>query len=199
MPKSHGKVVPALLGIIRRKSQLLYEHSLLVGELARASALAIGMSDEEVDVVARAGFLHDLGKIAVRQEVLMKPDRLKKHEWRQMKQHPHNAAKALNKMPNMGRVAVVILHHHESGDGEGYPLNIKNELIPVEAKIIRACDVFSAMIVERPYRPSRHPFEYAAKVALDGIGLHRNVEAHISNVFEAYKERAEREVKAKEE
>lgn len=186
MPKGlKGEIVPALMGLIRRKGELLYLHSLMVSELAQSSAQAIGMSDAEVDVVAKAGLLHDLGKIAIRTDVLFKPDRLSGREWQQMKLHPQSAANALGRMPNMARVANIILHHHESGDGQGYPFNLKNEHIPIESKIIRICDVFSAMVTEMPYRP-KFPFEYAAKAALDSIALRQDLKAHIFNVFEAY-------------
>lgn len=161
--------VNALLCSIRLKSYFLYNHSVMVGHVARALSEGLGFPKERADLVEAAGFLHDLGKIAIRTDVLMKPGELTRNEWEHMKLHPVLGANALGESQiGSEELIAIVLRHHESEDGSGYPFGVSGEEIPFEAKIINLSDVFSAMITERPYKPS-YPKSYCVDEAMRTI------------------------------
>lgn len=103
----------------------------------------------EIDI---AGHLHDIGKIGVRDSVLLKPGKLDDDEWEQMKKHSKIGADILEKSPYFSRIAAIILHHHERFDGKGYPFGAKSYEIPFGSRIIAVCDSIDAMLSNRSYR-----------------------------------------------
>lgn len=142
--------------MIKLKSEDLYSHSIQVAKIARI--LYHEVQNKYDDDVYIAALLHDLGKIAVRDSVLLKPGQLTKKEWEQMKMHTVWGYEILRKFDAPARVANAILYHHENADGTGY-FGLKDSEIPLEAKILRIADVFSAMLMDRPYKAA-YPVDY---------------------------------------
>jgi putative two-component system response regulator len=113
---------------------------------------ALGLADEELSALRRGGYLHDLGKIAVRDSVLLKPGQLTRSEYDEMKQHPLVGDRLCGELRSLRRVRSIVRHHHERLDGSGYPDRLRGDAIPLLAQIIGLVDVFDALTTTRPYR-----------------------------------------------
>jgi diguanylate cyclase (GGDEF)-like protein len=135
-----------------------------VARLAVALARALRLDAEQLDVVARGAQLHDVGKIAVPDEILRKPAPLDDREWEVMRSHTLTGERILASAPALVPVAKLVRSSHERWDGTGYPDRLAGEQIPLGARIIFVCDAFEAMIEHRPYRPSKSPQEALAEL-----------------------------------
>ncbi|MDD5117947.1 MAG: PAS domain S-box protein [Sulfuricurvum sp.] len=129
-------------------------HQRRVSELASAIAQEIGLSEEEVQGIHFAALIHDLGKIHIPAEILVKPGRLSEIEFMLIKTHPQEGYNILKDVKFPWPIADTILQHHEKIDGSGYPQGLKGEDILIGAKIICVADVVEAMSSHRPYRAS---------------------------------------------
>jgi len=129
-------------------------HQRRVSELASAIAQEIGLSEEEVQGIHFAALIHDLGKIHIPAEILVKPGRLSEIEFMLIKTHPQEGYNILKDVQFPWPIADTILQHHEKIDGSGYPQGLKGEEILMGAKIICVADVVEAMSSHRPYRAS---------------------------------------------
>jgi len=109
-----------------------------------------------------AALLHDIRKIGVPNAILKTPNRLTDDEWALMKKHPEYGWAVVRLFPDFERASLFVLHHHERFDGGGYPAGLKDEEIPLGARIVAVIDAFDAMISHRPYR-SGLPFEEAIR------------------------------------
>lgn len=138
-------VFEALLGLIDGLDRGLASHSRRVAGLARAVALEMRLSPQEVRLAEIAGKFHDIGKLSAGPSVLRKKDPLTNEERRLIERHPVLGADMLSAVAAMKEVAVAVRHHHERWDGSGYPDGLKGEEIPILARIIAACEVFDAM------------------------------------------------------
>ena len=107
---------------------------------------------KDIDLIALAGLLHDIGKIGIPESILDKPGKLTKEEYEIVKRHPEIGAEILSSIRQFEEVVPAIRHHHERYDGRGYPDGLKGEEIPVMARIIAVADAFDAMLSKRPYR-----------------------------------------------
>jgi putative two-component system response regulator len=112
----------------------------------------IGISDEDVAVVERGAFLHDMGKVGIPDSVLLKPGRLTLAEFELMKQHTIIGDRLCGQLRSLRRVQPIVRHHHERLDGSGYPDALRGDAIPLLAQIIGVVDVFDALTSVRPYR-----------------------------------------------
>ena len=106
----------------------------------------------EVDTIRHASLLHDVGKIGISEQILLKPGRLTDDEFETIKSHPHIGAGILNSIEFLKNVCEIIKHHHERYDGKGYPDNLAQENIPLGSRIICVADSFDAITSCRPYR-----------------------------------------------
>ena len=111
-----------------------------------------------------AGWLHDVGKLAVPEHVLNKPGPLDDAEWAIMRTHPGVGADIVTRIPALRQVAPAVRHHHERYSGGGYPDDLSGQAIPIEARIVAAADAYAAMTAARPYSPARTPHEAAAEL-----------------------------------
>lgn len=130
-------------------------HQRRVAELSVAIAKKLGLPEGRVKMIELAALVHDVGKIAVPMEILVKPARLSANEFNLIKEHPqigYNLLKDLIYPWDM--IALVALQHHERLDGSGYPQELRGEEILLEAKIVAVADVVEAMVSHRPYRPA---------------------------------------------
>jgi putative nucleotidyltransferase with HDIG domain len=130
-------------------------HSLRVAEMACAVGQKLGLTLRELDLVEKAGLLHDIGKIGVPDAILRKAGPLTDEEWEQMRRHPATGRAIVGAIPFLEDVAEVVYAHHERFDGDGYPRGLKGEEIPLAARIFTIVDAYDAMTSDRPYRRAR--------------------------------------------
>jgi len=155
MPKIPLDVVSSLAGAIDAKDTYTRGHSQAVSMYAEALARAINLPEKTVQRIKLAALLHDVGKIGITESILRKPGALTDHEWEIMKQHPViGAKKVLEPIKSLKDLIPIVKHHHERIDGCGYPDRLKDDEIPVGAKIVAIADAFHALISHRPYRKS---------------------------------------------
>ena len=128
------------------------EHVMRTKKAATALGLQMGLSDKEIGKLALLSVLHDIGKIGVPQQILLKPGRLEGEEWKIMKTHAEKGYRIAKASADLEPVAELILHHHERWDGNGYPDRLKGEAIPLLSRIITVVDSYDVMVHGRPYR-----------------------------------------------
>ena len=143
-----------LLRVLQEREPQLERHLEGVASLAAAFGRALRLEGEELDVLVRAAELHDIGKIAIPDEVLHKRGKLTAEEWTLMRKHTLIGERVLEAAPALGKVAQVVRSTHERWDGEGYPYGLAGREIPVGSRVILICDAFNAMTEGRPYRPA---------------------------------------------
>ena len=114
----------------------------------------LGLDDDSLVALRRGGFLHDLGKIAVPDEILKKGSDLTPEEWAIMKQHPITGENICKPLKSLRLVLPIIRHHHEHSDGSGYPDGLRHEQIPLLPRILQVVDVYDALRTARPYKPA---------------------------------------------
>ena len=146
-----------LIQVLAEREPELRRHMADVSELAARTGRELGLEPEELDVVARAAELHDIGKVAVPDDIIHKPGPLDDVEWRIMRQHTLVGERILAAAPALKAVARLVRLSHERWDGEGYPDRLGGEAIPVGARIIAVCDTYDAMTSDRAYAPRAQP------------------------------------------
>ena len=187
-PVSRVELIRTIKSRLARQHQLLYaqmqesyESSLIM--LASAVEARDGYGPEHVERVLRmalilakqmeltggqqiglrlGAILHDVGKIYIQERILNKPGPLDEEEWNEVKKHPEVGAEMLKDVPQLSFAIPVILHHHERWDGCGYPKGLKEEAIPLGARIVAVADAYTALTSERVYRsalPVKRAFE----------------------------------------
>jgi HD-GYP domain-containing protein (c-di-GMP phosphodiesterase class II) len=127
-------------------------HSRKVTAMTVRLAKELGFSEEEMTHIYRGALLHDIGKMALPDQVLFKPGPLDAEEWKQVKQHPIFARDLLDKIPFLQPSLSIPYSHHERWDGKGYPQGLKGEEIPLAARIFTLVDHYEALNSDRPYR-----------------------------------------------
>jgi len=128
-------------------------HEKRVGEISAAIAVEMGFDERYQEGLRIAGLLHDIGKIGVPAEILVKPSRLSAGEYALVKEHTEFGYQVLRNIDFPWPVADIARQHHERIDGSGYPLGLKGEQITMEARIVAIADVVESMASHRPYRP----------------------------------------------
>jgi HD-GYP domain-containing protein (c-di-GMP phosphodiesterase class II) len=126
--------------------------SALIAAIVVAMARNLALPDAEVERIRTAALLHDLGKVAVPQEILDKPAALTSAEWRTVVQHPRIGQVILEQAAALKDAVPIILHHHERFSGHGYPFGLRGSDIPLGARIVSIADAYDAMIHDRPYK-----------------------------------------------
>jgi two-component system, cell cycle response regulator len=153
-----------LLQAFQERYPDLQEHQRGVGTLALAVGRRLGMSGEELDVLARAAELHDVGKIAIPDAILHKPGPLDAEEWRFMRRHTILGERILTAAAALRPVARLVRSSHERFDGGGYPDGLGQERIPLGARIIFVCDAYDAMTTDRSYSRGVSPEQAVAEL-----------------------------------
>jgi diguanylate cyclase (GGDEF)-like protein len=144
--------VQALAAAIEERDSYTHEHSEQVVHLARGVAMLLGRPADEVERIAHAALLHDVGKLATPNDILRKDGPLTGEEWEVMAEHPVVGERILLRTPELVPIAPLVRHEHEHWDGSGYPDGLAGLRIPLGSRIILACDAYNAMITSRPYR-----------------------------------------------
>jgi putative nucleotidyltransferase with HDIG domain len=152
MREAHINTVAALTSAIDASDPFTHGHSFRVSRYALRVARAMGMSSRDLEMLEYAGLLHDIGKIAVQNDILLKVGPLTEEEWRSLKSHPNVGADIVEQLKFLKEAAEVIRSHHERPDGNGYPRGLKGNDVPLAARILNVVDAFDAMTSDRPYR-----------------------------------------------
>jgi len=145
----------SLISSIQARDQYTEEHSRRVTDEALRLAISMNCSFKDQESLKIAGVLHDVGKIAVPDSILLKADKLSEEEYMIIKNHPTIGENILKPILLLDKERRIIQCHHEQWDGNGYPIGLKGEDIPLLARILSVTDSFDAMTNDRPYRPSR--------------------------------------------
>ena len=144
-----------LLRVLHEREPELERHLDGVADLVATFGRQLPLDAEELDVLVRAAELHDIGKIAIPDEILHKGSELSEDEWRLMRKHPLIGQRVLDAAPALGEVAKLVRSTHERWDGEGYPDGLKGRDIPLGSRVILICDAYNAMTEGRPFRAAR--------------------------------------------
>lgn len=154
LQETYLETVTSLIEAMSAKDTTLFGHSHNVAVYAKAIAQELGFSRTRIQRLMHGCTLHDLGKIAVPDAILMKPGPLTREEFEIVKQHPVWGAKILAPLTFMKDITEMVHEEHERWDGTGYPQGLKGERIRLEARIISVADALDAMVSLRPYRQS---------------------------------------------
>ena len=127
-------------------------HTLRVTEMTIQLAQAMGLSQDQIMHMRRGALLHDIGKMGVPDQILLKPGKLTDEEWETMSKHPVYAYDMLRRIPYLPRALEIPYSHHEKWDGSGYPRGLSGNQIPLVARVFAVIDVWDALISDRPYR-----------------------------------------------
>jgi diguanylate cyclase (GGDEF)-like protein len=147
----HLATIEALAGAIDAKDQTAPEQIRRVQGYAAGLARALGMSDQEVQAVRTAALLRDIGKLAIPEHILAKPGPLTPEEFQKVQIHPEVGVEILSSVPFPYPVTPLILSHHERWDGRGYPSGLREDAIPLGARVVCIADYFVALTSDRPY------------------------------------------------
>ena len=159
----------ALASAIDARDHYTHQHSSSVARLARRTAEVMELGEEMEDAADIAGTLHDIGKLAVPEHILLKPQGLSDDEFDMVKLHPLKSGEILQPVPDLEKCVAAVSAHHERFDGQGYPLGLAGEEIPLLARILCVCDAWDAMTSDRPYRKAM-PEENALAVLAEESG-----------------------------
>jgi len=144
--------VEAMADMVDRRDRYTAEHSVRVAANAAAIAKAMRLSSATIETVRLAARVHDLGKVALPDEILHKPGKLSAEEFALMKEHPRQGCEILAQLPQYRKGREIVLAHHERVDGTGYPRGLTADRIPIGAQIVAVADALDAMTSNRPYR-----------------------------------------------
>lgn len=162
--------ISGLVAALGFRDEYTREHSERVSELAVAIGRRRGLSGERLEALRLAALMHDLGKIGVRDDILLKPESLTAAERSRVEKHPEIAAQILSRIHGAHEIARIVLSHHEHPDGSGYPRGLTGVQIPVEAGILRVADVYSALTDQRSYKPALSSHEAIHRMTNWGEG-----------------------------
>ncbi len=186
-----------LLQLLSERAPSLRSHVRDVGDLAVAVGRRMSLNSEELDELRRAAELHDIGKLAIPEEILHKPGPLSESEWRFLHHHTVIGARILNVAPALRPVSELVRSSHERWDGNGYPDRLAGQAIPLGARIIAACDAYDAMIAERPYQEACSDQEALAELRRNAdTQFDPEVVALIGEILEGREERPQAEGQA---
>lgn len=142
----------SLVGALEAKDFYTKGHSDRVSELAVKIAALVGLSEKDIDLVRKGSLLHDIGKIGIKESILLKPGRLTDEEMAHVKMHPALGYDICAPLKSLEPCLGIIRSHHERLDGQGYPDGLNVDKIPIEARIVAVADSYDAMTTDRPYR-----------------------------------------------
>jgi putative nucleotidyltransferase with HDIG domain len=159
----------AFVNAVEARDLYTRQHSSRVTGISLIIGKQLGCTTEELDILNFAGHLHDIGKIGIRDDILLKPGRLTDEEFEKIKQHPAIGANILEQLGMWEKERQIIRCHHERFDGTGYPDGLKEKQIPFLARILSVADVYDAMASDRAYR-KRTQERIILKVIHEGSG-----------------------------
>jgi putative nucleotidyltransferase with HDIG domain len=149
---TYDQTLTSLMSALDARDRETEGHSTRVSRLTCLLAEEIGLSGHQLKAIERGALLHDIGKIGISDTVLHKPGKLTDEEWKTMRIHPDIGARIVEGIPFLQDALSVIRYHHERWDGSGYPIGLKGDEIPIQARIFAVADVFDALTSRRSYR-----------------------------------------------
>jgi HD-GYP domain-containing protein (c-di-GMP phosphodiesterase class II) len=155
LERTFTTTLTALMSTVEAKDQYTASHEEQVAELSERVAIRLGMAGTPARDVRYAALLHDVGKVAVPSEILLKQGPLDEREWVTMKTHAAVGGELVGRIDAFAHLAPAVRASHERWDGGGYPDGLAGEAIPLASRIIAACDTYEAMVTDRPYRSAR--------------------------------------------
>lgn len=161
------KIVLGLTSTVNRRDENTGKHSYRVGNLARKFGQYLGCQEQDIHYLNWGGFLHDIGKIDIPDQILLKPGKLTKNEYSVMQKHPMLGVEICQNFPILNPLLPMIRHHHERWDGSGYPDGIERDAIDHLVQIIQVVDIYDALTNARSYKRA-----FSQKESLDI--LHNN-------------------------
>lgn len=150
--RTYYETLRSLAGALEARDAYTQGHSERVAKLSLEVGRVLGLVDDELREIYSAAMLHDIGKIGVRDAILLKPGGLTEGEMEAIRSHPALGDTILGPLKFLGRVATYVKHHHERWDGRGYPEELAGEDIPLPSRIVAVADAFDALTTDRPYR-----------------------------------------------
>ena len=151
--------VQALANALEAKDEYTSEHARSIIDMSLAVGARLGMTAKELKRLELSALFHDIGKIGIPSEILLKPGPLSEEEWVVMRTHPELGERIIKPIHRLAEVCPIVRACHERYDGDGYPDGLSGEEVPIESRIILVCDAFDAMTTDRPYRKRLHPEE----------------------------------------
>ena len=162
------KTIKSIAQALDAKDQYTHGHSMRVTLYSLALAKTLDLSDELLEEIETAGLLHDIGKIAIPEKILLKPGKLTDEEYEIIKTHPELGEKLVEGIEKLSIISTWLKSHHERYDGKGYPEGLKGEDIPISARIIAIADTYDAMTSSRAYRAALPHEEAMAEISRCG-------------------------------
>jgi HD-GYP domain-containing protein (c-di-GMP phosphodiesterase class II) len=150
----YTKTIAALTSALEARDATTQAHTERIRDLSMALALALRVPPDIRKAVNLGSLLHDVGKIGIADSILLKPGPLTEEEWSIMRTHPTIGERMLKDVDFLAPALQVVRWHHERWDGQGYPDGLREDQIPLAARIVSVCDAFDAMTSDRPYRPA---------------------------------------------
>src|SRR5882672_10595650 len=145
-------VLFSLARSIEGKDPYTHGHCERLAEYSASLGKHLGLAEDVLTALRRAGVVHDVGKIAVPDSIILKPGGLSPEEWKLMREHPVVGERICEPLKSFRLVLPIIRHHHEKFDGSGYPDGLRGENIPITARVLQIVDVYDALTTERPYK-----------------------------------------------
>jgi putative nucleotidyltransferase with HDIG domain len=180
LEKSYDITLEALGNALDLKDAETEGHSKRVTAYTIAIARAMGLSSDQIRIIARGAFLHDIGKMAIPDQILKKPGKLDAEETAIMREHCYRGYQIVRRIPFLAEAAEIVYAHQEKFDGTGYPRGLKGEEIPLGARIFSIADTLDAMTSDRPYR-ARLPHSVARDEIIQWSG--RQFDPEMVKVF----------------
>ena len=156
------QVIFSLAKAVEAKDKYTENHCNRLANLAETLGEFLGLGENDRLILRRGGILHDIGKIAISDQILLKPGRLSSQEFDVIKKHPVIGVEICSPLKTLRPVLPVIRHHHERFNGSGYPDGLAGENIPLHARIVGLVDCYDSLTTHRPYRPALSPEEALA-------------------------------------
>lgn len=169
--RGYPEALSMLVKAVEVKDAYTHGHSLRTAELAVELGLQMALPPDRLRIIARGAYLHDLGKIAIPDQILNKPGALTDEERKIVEMHPQHGYELASTAPSLREVLPVILHHHERMDGHGYPGGLVGMAVPLEARVVAVADVWDALTSDRAYRSGWEPGQALAHIEA-GRGTH---------------------------
>ncbi|MEP7047335.1 MAG: HD-GYP domain-containing protein [Ilumatobacteraceae bacterium] len=162
--RGYPEALSTLVKAVEVKDSYTHGHSLRTAELAVELGIQMGLPSDRLRVIARGAYLHDLGKIAIPDQILNKPGALTPEEREIVETHPQLGFELASTALSLREVLPIILHHHERLDGKGYPAGLAGSRIPLEARVVAVADVWDALTSDRAYRAGWDPAHALAHI-----------------------------------
>ena len=149
---ARNSIITSLVKALEERDYETEEHTKRMKKFSLLFGQALNLPDSKLDELSLLSTLHDIGKIGIPDNIILKPGKLNKNEWKIMSKHSEIGYRIASSSPDLAHIAKSILHHHERWDGKGYPYGLVEHEIPITSRIISVVDAYDAMISNRPYR-----------------------------------------------